>query len=433
VPQRLGLASRRVNSYDSKRNKLTKKMMMEESLEIRTAGIFVIFFVSLAGCLSMLSFGGTGKGSEHQAFISGPWYLLLRCFASGIMLGVAFIHLLADASESLTAVSEDFPALATTVATIGVLLVLTTEQVAIFLLTPNTHGNIAGRSSVVAARTKHVPECELSNVEAPSGADCSCEPLALTDASGTTPPPTPLRALLEVPACCTSSANGSSMFDNNHNLNHDHDHGHDHGHYQDHELNCAGHNTIGGGHSHHFHSLALATTSPGASESSPFGDLPLMIKAVVMELAIAMHSVIIGVSFGALGSMEELVGLLVALSFHQLFEGIALGTALQSARSQLGEWKTIGFAFTFAITTPIGIVIGMLALPTDGEPSVDQEYSQGILNALAAGNLIYIALVEMISADFSSPLAIKNSRLRALMLGALCAGDLVMAILAIWA
>ena len=317
----------------------------------------------------MLSFGGTGKAlAEHHAFISGPWYLVLRCLASGIMLGVAFMHLLADASESLAAVSEDFPALATTVATIGVLLVLTTEQVAIFLLTPNTNGNIAGGSSVVAAHTKHVPECELSNLEPPSGADCSCVPLALTDASGTTPP-----------------------------LTHDHDHGH----HQDQELNCAGNNTIGGGHSHHFHSLALATTSPGASASSPFGDLPLVIKAVVMEWAIAIHSVIIGVSFGALGSVEELVGLLVALSFHQFFEGIALGTALQSCRSQLGEWKTIGFAFTFAITTPLGIVIGMLALPADGEPSVDQEYSQGILNAFAAGNLIYIALVEMISADFA--------------------------------
>ena len=115
--------------------------MYKRQLEIRTAGIFIIFFVSLAGCLSMLSFGGkAGKAlAEHHAFISGPWYLVLKCFTSGIMLGMAFMHLLADAEESLAAVSEDFPALATTVATIGVLLLITTEQVTIFLLTPIVH------------------------------------------------------------------------------------------------------------------------------------------------------------------------------------------------------------------------------------------------------------------------------------------------------
>jgi len=152
-----------------------------------------------------------------------------------------------------------------------------------------------------------------------------------------------------------------------------------------------------------------------------------------MEIAIALHSVIIGVAFGALGDPSELVGLLVALSFHQFFEGIALGTALQAARSQLGRFKVLGFALTFAFTTPLGILIGLLALPQDGEPSDNQLYAQGILNAIAAGNLVYIALVEMVSEDFHAPLALKSFPQRSAMLTALCLGDLVMAILAVWA
>jgi zinc transporter 1/2/3 len=162
-------------------------------------------------------------------------------------------------------------------------------------------------------------------------------------------------------------------------------------------------------------------------------DIALLVKAVVMEIAIAMHSIVIGVAFGALGDVTELVGLLVALSFHQLFEGIALGAALQSARAQLGERKVWTFALTFAVTTPIGILIGLFALPTDEAPSDNQEYAQGILNAIAAGNLIYIALVEMVSEDFRSPLAAKSGNLRAAMIVALLAGDLCLAILAIWA
>lgn len=45
----------------------------------------------------------------------------------------------------------------------------------------------------------------------------------------------------------------------------------------------------------------------------------------VLELGILVHSVIIGISLGASQSPETIKPLLVALSFHQFFEGMGLG------------------------------------------------------------------------------------------------------------
>ena len=364
------------------------------------------------------------------------------------MLGVAFIHLLADANASMVAVTESYPALAMTVATIGVLLVLTVEQIVIYLLScpvasKNALTVVVGQHSA-PQQQHHVAECELSKpaVAGAGSADCSCEPLAGAE-----------ERVKEDEESCTISAVATSdhswaapsLFDHGHD-GHEHGHAHDemghnhgHGHEDGHENCCSDHDSHSHHHSHHAQARLHLTSGGGGGGSGGggVGDLSLLVKALIMEIAIALHSVIIGVAFGSMGtaSKSELVGLLVALSFHQLFEGIALGTALQAARTQLGSRKVFGFALTFALTTPIGITIGLLAMPPSSadDPSDGQIYAQGILNSIAAGNLVYIALVEMVSADFNSPLATKNVRLRTAMLTALCAGDLVMAILAVWA
>ncbi|KAI3926526.1 hypothetical protein MKW92_003598 [Papaver armeniacum] len=47
--------------------------------------------------------------------------------------------------------------------------------------------------------------------------------------------------------------------------------------------------------------------------------------AVVLECGIVVHSVVIGISLGASSNVCSLKSLVVALSFHQLFEGMGLG------------------------------------------------------------------------------------------------------------
>jgi solute carrier family 39 (zinc transporter), member 1/2/3 len=66
-----------------------------------------------------------------------------------------------------------------------------------------------------------------------------------------------------------------------------------------------------------------------------------------------VHSVIIGSSLGV-SSGQEFDSLLIAISFHQFFEGIALGTSIVEAQFN-NFTKSILLAMVYIVTTPVGI------------------------------------------------------------------------------
>ena len=82
------------------------------------------------------------------------------------------------------------------------------------------------------------------------------------------------------------------------------------------------------------------------------------------------------------------------------------------------------------------MVIGILI--TDDQalengPNESQTYTTGCLNSLAAGIMIYVALVEMVAEDFQQTSIATNVSLKIKMFIALMIGTLSMAVLAIWA
>jgi zinc transporter 1/2/3 len=119
----------------------------------------------------------------------------------------------------------------------------------------------------------------------------------------------------------------------------------------------------------------------------------VIVKAYMMEISVAIHSVIIGIAVGSLGgpdNLAELQALLIAICFHQFFEGLGLGTVIEAARLHLGMKKVIIFAISFALTVPLGVMIGIVI--TDDQslidgPTVTQLYTTGVLNSIAAGKL----------------------------------------------
>ncbi|KAI3741210.1 hypothetical protein L1987_58880 [Smallanthus sonchifolius] len=155
------------------------------------------------------------------------------------------------------------------------------------------------------------------------------------------------------------------------------------------------------------------------------------IVSKVLELGIIVHSVIIGLSLGASESPKTIKPLVVALTFHQFFEGIGLGGCIFQA-----EFKslaaTIMGAF-FSITTPVGIVTGILVTNTYKEDSSTALIVEGVLNSASAGILIYMALVDLLSPDFMNPRLQKNKMLQFVSNVSLLLGAGLMSLLAKWA
>ncbi|KAF8926206.1 high-affinity Zn(2+) transporter zrt1 [Haplosporangium gracile] len=170
----------------------------------------------------------------------------------------------------------------------------------------------------------------------------------------------------------------------------------------------------------HSHLLGLALPS----------DAQKRISTYILEAGVAAHSVIIGVTLG-ISSGSEFTGLLIALLFHQFFEGFALGARI----ADLGLERTSShyfLALIFALTTPAGVVIGIMvsqqAYPSDSATSLLVE---GVLDAISTGILLYVGYVTLLAVEFNlnSELLRQSPRVKSWCFFALWAGAGVMALL----
>jgi zinc transporter 1/2/3 len=154
---------------------------------------------------------------------------------------------------------------------------------------------------------------------------------------------------------------------------------------------------------------------------------------LIFKAGVAIHSIIIGVDIGV-ASGTTFSTLLVAVCFHQCFEGIAVG---MSALSAFGNnWRhTLTAILGFVISTPMGVAIGIGISASYSPTSLSSLWVQGILDAVAAGILIYTGLVELLTnqithnADFH----VKSGGIRGLTYSFVALGACAMAIVGIWA
>lgn len=88
----------------------------------------------------------------------------------------------------------------------------------------------------------------------------------------------------------------------------------------------------------------------------------------------------------------------------------------------------------FAITTPIGIIIGLLTFSTSESSVAHNKLTQGLLCALSAGMLIYASCVEMLAGDFVMDSSLWRSAVwrQCLALGSLAVGVVGMSVIGIW-
>ncbi|XP_075646211.1 zinc transporter 1-like [Castanea sativa] len=185
----------------------------------------------------------------------------------------------------------------------------------------------------------------------------------------------------------------------------------------------------------HVHTHATHGHAHGSATNPEDSNLAELIRfrviSQVLELGIVAHSVIIGISLGSSQSPQAIKPLLAALSFHQFFEGMGLGGCISQA-----QFKTRSAAIMatfFSLTTPVGIAIGIGISSVYNENGPTSLIVEGIFDAASAGILIYMALVDLLAADFMSPRVQNSLRIQfganaSLLLGAGC-----MSVLAKWA
>ena len=87
----------------------------------------------------------------------------------------------------------------------------------------------------------------------------------------------------------------------------------------------------------------------------------------------------------------------------------------------------------FSLTTPVGIGIGIGISQVYDENSSTALITEGIFNAASAGILIYMALVDLLAADFMNPKMQSNKMLQVMANISLLLGAGCMSLIAKWA
>jgi len=124
-----------------------------------------------------------------------------------------------------------------------------------------------------------------------------------------------------------------------------------------------------------------------------------MVTALLLEFGISIHSVLIGIALGT--ARDEFVPLLIALCFHQFFEGIGLGHILAEAATKKTQLMAGLSGLFYSMTTPTGVAIGIVVGSTSAA-STPSIIAQGVLDSIASGILIYSALVSLVSVVFKT-------------------------------
>uniref|UniRef100_K3WVH3 Zinc/iron permease n=1 Tax=Globisporangium ultimum (strain ATCC 200006 / CBS 805.95 / DAOM BR144) TaxID=431595 RepID=K3WVH3_GLOUD len=170
---------------------------------------------------------------------------------------------------------------------------------------------------------------------------------------------------------------------------HGHAHGHAHGHVHDAPLSAANAVVITPNDEENpYHQEKLSANTSIETKNKK------MLAAILFEVGVVFHSVIVGIDLGVTAG-TEFKTLLAAMCFHQFFEGIAISGSAIGAMESLRNVLSMNFAF--AITTPVGMAIGIAIRTTYSSTSTTALWVQGILNCVAGGILLYTGLVELLT------------------------------------
>ncbi|KAJ5204089.1 Zinc/iron permease [Penicillium cinerascens] len=129
-----------------------------------------------------------------------------------------------------------------------------------------------------------------------------------------------------------------------------------------------------------------------------------LLQCLLLEAGILFHSIFIGMAL-SVATGTSFVVLLIAISFHQTFEGFALGSRIASLIPDLfspNSAKPWLMSLAYGTTTPLGQAIGLVLHNLYDPASATGLLMVGITNAISSGLLLFAGLVELLAEDFLS-------------------------------
>lgn len=117
-------------------------------------------------------------------------------------------------------------------------------------------------------------------------------------------------------------------------------------------------------------------------------------------LALSFHEVFEGLAVGLETNVQSVWYLFAAISTHKLVISFCMGVDLLSTGTKISVMMM--YIFCFAIVTPVGILIGILLLIRHEESPAGGTLLTFVLQGLSSGTLLYVTFFEVLRRDRSN-------------------------------
>jgi len=381
--------------------------------------------------------------SRRSSKSGGPnrFIFISQHFGTGVLIATAFVHLLPTAFISLTDpclpyfFSTGYHPLAGLIAMISALLVVGLEM---FLTTRgaghshshggewaavdgeegHTHGSAKKKSNKGKGRLgklglNHRPrDIALGDIEASDGLIAGVSPQPIS---------TPL-----------PNGNGHLHLENQHYQDHDDDSAASDSDLDLEELDPSPNTSV---------TIPSINTPEPSTQNPPNSNLSpeetqkrQILQCLLLEAGILFHSIFIGMAI-SVATGPPFIIFLIAIAFHQSFEGVALGSRIASINFPSHSPRPWLMVLAYGTTTPIGQGIGLIVHNLYDPQSAAGLLMVGFMNAISSGLLVFAGLVQLLAEDFLSDKSYGTlkGRRRWEAFGAVIGGATLMALVGAWA
>jgi len=123
------------------------------------------------------------------------------------------------------------------------------------------------------------------------------------------------------------------------------------------------------------------------------------LRSILLLIALSFHSVFEGLAIGLQTDSREMLAIFMAVMMHKAVMAFSLG--LNIAQSSLSVRAFVFSSITFSLSSPLGVAIGigLSGLP----PSISQQICNGVLQGIAGGTFLYITFFEVLPHELNIP------------------------------
>ncbi|OVA12006.1 Zinc/iron permease [Macleaya cordata] len=132
---------------------------------------------------------------------------------------------------------------------------------------------------------------------------------------------------------------------------------------------------------------------PSLVSASSLGD------SILLIVALCSHSVFEGIAIGVAETKADAWKALWTVSLHKVFAAIAMGIALLRMIPDRPFLSCVAYAFAFAISSPIGVAIGIVIDATTQGVVADWIYA--ISMGIACGVFIYVSINHLLAKGYT--------------------------------